>query len=452
MSSQLSASASSESEAFLKAFRHAAPYVQAHRGRTVVVVAPSYLLGGARASSLRADLCLLHALGLRVVLVLGTRRELETALQARQLQAPIVDGVRVTDEAALSEALSVAGATLLRVSALLSERRIEAPRPATPTTVQTGNFVQARPRGLREGQDYGLTGVVQSVDAPSMARALEAGSLVLVPPLGHSPAGELFNLSAYELGRAVAVALEADKLVLLADGAGGLAARCGASPAHSTPDTAMATLDVQDGHELATAVAAAAEAVRSGVARAHVLDSEADGALLLELFTRDGAGLLVSRSPYEVVRQASPQDLNGIAALLELEASAGTVLPRARRDLRSRLASHVVVVRDGMVVATAALDAIDQELGLVSALAVHPAYRNQGLARAMLAYADAWAKASSLPRLLLRTTQSEQFFSAFGFERVCSGSLEARVAERLPAQRAAYLLERVVIATPPARS
>ncbi len=403
---------------FLQSLRDAAPYIHAHRGRTFVVVAPGSVLASPQQAALLGDVALLHAMGVRVVLVFGARAQLEQRLAERGIASSLVAGVRVTDEAVLHELQAAAGALLMQLMGGLSQRLVGSPMAGAQVHVRTGNFVEARPMGLISGTDFGFSGRVLAVDQSGISQALTAGDMVLLPPLGFSLTGEVFNLSAHALGGAVAARLQAEKLVVLAPEASALRQRYETQGGHVSPEQAETLAAEEPDLELKAALLAAKEAVREGVRRAHVVDGALDGALLAELFSRDGSGLLVSASPYDVVRQARPSDIPGIASLLKQEASHGTVVLRTRRQLRSTLGRYIVVVRDGLVVATAALtEEADSGLLAVSALAVHPVYRGRGLAAQIVAFAAEEAQSRGLTRLGLRTTQTEHWFLSQGFRR-----------------------------------
>src|SRR6056300_2044729 len=92
--------------------------------------------------------------------------------------------------------------------------------------VVSGNFVTARPLGIVDGVDFQFTGAVRRLDAVGMSGVLENESILLLSPLGFSLTGEVFNISANELATAAAIALGADKLIIM-DKAAGLLDKAG---------------------------------------------------------------------------------------------------------------------------------------------------------------------------------------------------------------------------------
>src|SRR4029077_4651264 len=207
-------------EQFVHWFRAAAPYIHAFRGRTFVVAFGGEVVADGKFVALTHDLNLLASLGVRLVLVHGARPQIEAQLKTRGIRPRYVRGMRVTDETAMQCVKQANGQLRVEIEALLSMGLPNSPMANATIRVAGGNFVIARPRGVLDGVDMQYTGEVRRVHAEAIAQRLAAGELVLLSPLGYSPTGEIFNLSMEDLAAEVAVALAADKLIFLIDGAG----------------------------------------------------------------------------------------------------------------------------------------------------------------------------------------------------------------------------------------
>ena len=146
---------------------------------------------------------------------------------------------------------------------------------------------------------------------------LDAGAIVLIPAIGYSPTGEVFNLSAADVAQSVAAELGADKLVALIEGRGLTDAR-GHLVSNARPRDVERILASRRRlpEDLVQALRASLSACRNGVRRVHILSRQDDGALLKELFTRDGTGTLLADEPYEKTRTANIEDVGGILGLL----------------------------------------------------------------------------------------------------------------------------------------
>ncbi|MDA0225576.1 MAG: amino-acid N-acetyltransferase, partial [Proteobacteria bacterium] len=152
-------------EAFVRWFREAAPYVRAFRGRTFVVAFGGEMVAeGQRFTQFVHDLNLLAALGIRLVLVHGARRQIHAELKAKRLRSRYVRGVRVTDAASLTAVKHAAGVLRVEIEARLSQGLPNSPMAGAQIRVASGNFLAARPLGVIDGTDFQFTGAVRRVD------------------------------------------------------------------------------------------------------------------------------------------------------------------------------------------------------------------------------------------------------------------------------------------------
>lgn len=168
-------------------------------------------------------------------------------------------------------------------------------------------------------------------------------------------------------------------------------------------------------------LAAAAYVCRGGVQRVHVIDGTLGGALLLELFTRDGVGTMVASDVYEGTRTARVEDLLGIQQLLQPLEESGTLVRRTNEELLKILesGSFVVVERDGSVIACAALFPFFKEkCGEIAAIVVSPECRGNGQGDRLLDYVEKKASSLGLEKLFLLTTRTADWFARRGF-RAC---------------------------------
>src|SRR5262245_47808359 len=204
---------------FVTWFRSVAPYFHAFRGRTFVIAFGGELVAERRFVALAHDLSLLHSAGIRLVLIHGSRPQIEAQLKARRLRSRYHKGLRVTDPAALECVKEAVGLLRIEIDALLSLGLPNTPMAGAAINTVSGNFITARPMGIHDGVDYQHTGSVRKVDAPAIAGCLDGGNIVVVSPIGYSPTGEVFNLAMEEVAVTTATALRAAKLVFLSDAA-----------------------------------------------------------------------------------------------------------------------------------------------------------------------------------------------------------------------------------------
>ncbi len=400
---------------FVHWFRNSSPYINAFRGRTFVVAFGGELIAEEQFAALVHDLALLNSLGVRLVLVHGARPQIEARLRERGAEFEYVNGVRITDEAALACVKDAAGSVRVEIEALLSMGLANSPMAGARIRVCSGNFVTAQPLGIRDGVDYLHTGEVRRVDVEAIRRRLDDEALVLLSPIGYSPTGEVFNLSAEDVATAAAVQLGADKLIYMLDGPGVCDAD-GGLIRELTPTVAQELLEHDDDvpEVLGRCLASCIHACAKGVHRAHIIDRHIDGSLLLELFTRDGIGSLITAESYEDTRAANIDDVGGILELLAPLEQEGILVRRSRERLEMEIDHFIVVERDGMVVACAALYPYG-EVGEMAAFAVRPEYRKEGRGEALLDYLERAALARGVRRLFVLTTRTAHWFRERGF-------------------------------------
>lgn len=405
-------------ESFVQWFRQAGPYINAHRGKTFVVLFGGEAVETDHFSSLIHDLALLHGLGVRLVLVHGARPQVEERLREAGRELRYVNGLRLTEAGDLRYVKQAVGRVRIRIEARLSMGLANSPMYGARLRVVSGNLITARPLGVRDGVDYGLTGEVRRIDDRAIRLWLDQNAIVLLSPLGYSPTGEIFNLSAEEVATATAIALRADKLLVLSE-----------SPAPCDPTgTPIRELRPSDAERLLAEhstptgettrhLRQALRACQAGVRRVHLLDRRVDGALLLELFTRDGVGTLITGDIYEGLRPATIDDVGGLLELIQPLEEDGTLVRRSRERLEMEIERFSLLERDGTIIGCAALYPFPEERwGELACVAVHPAYRNSGRADALLRFIERQARAQNVSRLFVLTTRAAHWFRERGFE------------------------------------
>ncbi len=424
-------------------FRQASPYIHAHRDKTMVLCLPAESVSAARIDALVADLTLLSHLGLKLVLSFGLRSEMDAQLDTSDEAATIVDGRRITTDSALRSLLRAAGDVRSRLEAQLSRGLPNTPMSGTHLSVCSGNFVSAQPLGIHGGVDYLHTGTVRHVHAPTIERLLETGQLLVLPPIGYSPTGDVFNVTAEEIARETAIALKADKLVFYVS-----------QLPHGNDETPIRQASSQELHELTDlpsntpikqTLLHSIHACRLGVGRVHLIESTAPDALLKELFTRDGGGTLVTSGVWESIRRAQIQDVGGIIKLIEPLQQNGTLVTRSREQLELDIDQFVVCDRDGMIVACAALnmpEEITDHYAQIACVATHQDYQGEGRADKLLQLLEKRAMDAGVEKVLLLSTRASHWFRQRGYTEVSIESLPANRRASYNEQRNSKVFEK----------
>ncbi len=406
----------SDDAAFVRWFRDSSPYIHAFRGRTFVISVGGEMLADRQFAALVHDIALLNSLGVHLVLVHGARPQIEHRLRARDADLHYVNGLRITDDIALDCVKEAAGSVRVEIEALLSMGLANSPMAGAHIRVASGNFVAAKPLGVRDGIDYCHTGEVRRIDGEAIHDNLGDGAIVLLSPLGYSPTGEVFNLSAEDVATAAAVQLRADKLIyFIDDDVRDARRRLLRELSLSQAEKLFSARRKQPEH-IAKALRSAVHACRHGVYRAHLINRHVDGALLLELFTRNGIGTLVTAQLYEDLRLAGLNDVGGLLKLLRPLEEDGVLVRRSRECLEMEIERFTVVERDGMIVACTALYPFAKDhVGELACLAVHPDYREEGRGDRLLEFIERQAGQLGITRLFVLTTHTAHWFRERGF-------------------------------------
>ncbi|MFN3581223.1 MAG: amino-acid N-acetyltransferase [Pseudomonas sp.] len=408
-------------------FRHSTPYINTHRDCTFVVLLPGEALAHPNFGNIVHDIMLLNSLGVRLVLVHGSRPQIEERQSARGISSRYHNDLRITDSDTLACVMDAVGSLRIAIEAQLCTAP-SASGQGSRLRVVSGNFVTAKPIGVVDGVDFHHTGEVRRIDRKAISRHLDEQSIVLLSSMGYSPTGEVFNLACEDVATSAAAALEADKLILFGPDAGIFDAE-GQLLRELKPTRAQPLLNALGSSLPGSLLAAACKACDKGVRRSHIVSFSDDGALLTELFTRDGGGTLVTQEAFEHIRTATIDDVGGLLELLRPLEEAGILVRRSREVLETEIGQFTLIERDNMIIGCAALYPLeDSNAAELACVAIDSNYRHGGRGDQLLAHIESQARALTLERLFVLTTRTAHWFRERGFV--------ASTVERLPAKRA----------------
>jgi len=408
------------SQDYVQWFRHASPYINAHRGKTFVLMLPGAAILSGNFHNIIHDIALLNSLGVRLVLVHGARPQIDARLAEQNLTSDFHQQLRITDHQHVGAVSQAIGAVRFAIEAALSSSLPNSPMHGADLRVASGNYVTGKPIGVIDGIDLQHTGRVRRVNAEAIHQALDSQAIVSLSPLGYSPTGEIFNLCYAELATQVAIALKADKLIAFSsedgffDGDGQLQRQMSLSECRQQ----LQKLSLNN--ESSQSLQACFDVCQQVVPRAQIVSYQQDGALVKELFTRDGSGTLVHRDNYESVRQANIDDVGGILELIAPLEEQGALVRRSRELLESEITQFTVVEKDSTILACAALypfvDGQNSEhMAELSCVATHSLYQKGGRAARVLSAIEDNARSLGINTLFVLTTQTAHWFLEQGF-------------------------------------
>ena len=411
---------------FVPWFRAVAPHIHAYHGKTFVVAITGELIAAGKLSSFAQDLAILHAMGIKLVLVHGFRPQVNEQLRSKGHEARYSHGLRITDAVALDSAQEAAGQLRFEIEAAFSQGLPNTPMANAIVRVVSGNFLTAQPVGIVDGVDFIHSGVVRKVDGVAIRRAIDIGAMVLLSPFGFSPTGEAFNLTMEDVATSTAIALHADKLLFVTEVPG---IRETIDDPESPIDTELALADAerllatlpkpQQPTDAAWYLQHCVKACRGGVERSHILPLAVEGALLMEVFTHDGIGTMVVDEKLESLRQATPDDVGSVLHLIEPFERDGTLVKRDRTEIERDIGFYTVIEHDGVIFGCAALYPYPEaKTAELAALTVSPMVQGQGDGERILKRVEHRAKAAGLESIFVLTTRTMHWFIKRGFVQV----------------------------------
>ena len=404
----------------VEGLRHSVPYINAHHGKTFVILLTGAVLKSDNYSSIISDIGLLYSLGIKLVIVNGARNQIDASLKNHNITPKYHKNTRITDAATLDVIKQVTGLLQLNITASLSMSLNNTPLQGAHISVVSGNFVIAQPLGVDDGVDYCHTGKIRRINNEAIEEQLERGSIVLLGPVGVSVTGESFNLASEDVAAEVAIRLKADKLI-------SFCAEQGVLDENGRVITDLYPLDAdnyvnnkeQQGKHLSSEarfLRAASKACRYGVRRSHLVSYLVDGSILQELFSRDGIGTQVSMEHSEQIRSATINDIGGILELIRPLEEQGVLVKRSREQLEMEIDKFTIIERDNMTIGCAALyPYLDEKMGEMACVAIHPDYRNSSRGDLLIQKIIESANNLGLEKIFVLTTRSIHWFREKGF-------------------------------------
>jgi amino-acid N-acetyltransferase len=431
----------STSPEFVAWFRSAAPYIRTFRGQTFVIAFDGDVIDEGNFTDLTHDINLLVSIGVKVVLVHGARPQIERSLKSKKLKSNVSNHqIRVTDEDTLLCVKEANGRLRLEIEALLSMGLPNTPLAGSPIRVTSGNFVIAQPKGILNGVDMLYSGDVRKVRHEAIIQRLEDGELVLLSPLGYSATGEIFNLTHEDVASEVAIAIKANKLIYLCDQAG-INDKHGNLLQELTVSEIKLTEKKKGKSKIPSQVQdrifqGLIRASEGGVDRLHIIDRKINGGILLELFTHEGIGTMISQDSLESIRTATQDDIGGILNLIEPLEKEGVLVKRPRETLETEIQKFIIIEHDGLTIGCVALNPFQEEkAGELACLAVHPDFQNTGVGERLLKAIEANCKKQKLKNVFVLTTKSSHWFLENGFKKTLLEALPKEKAKLYNYQR-----------------
>ncbi len=273
----------------------ALPYIQRFRGKTFVIKYGGHaMLSPELREGFAQDIVLLQAVGINPVVVHGGGPQINQLIEKLGLKSSFVRGMRVTDAPTMEAVEMVLQKISKEIVALISRQGGR----AVGLSGKDGDLIFARKlkmmvkdgKGRRSEVDVGLVGEVEAVNPAVLGTLREAGFIPVIAPIGHGRTGETYNINADVAAGEVAGALAAEKLILLTDVEGVKDEKGKLIPSLEAARAKKMIASGAIGEGMIPKVECGLDALRAGVARAHVIDGRVAHAVLLEVFSDAGVG------------------------------------------------------------------------------------------------------------------------------------------------------------------
>ena len=297
-----------EAENTAEVISRALPYIQRFAGTTVVVkYGGNAMVDDRLKESFARDIVLMKAVGINPVVVHGGGPQIGQLLDQLSIESKFVNGMRVTDSKTMDVVEMVLGATINKeIVNLISN----AGGKAFGVTGKDGRLIRAKKlvasrktpeMTVPEIIDIGQVGEVESIDKSVIDMLLQSNFIPVIAPIGVGADGSSYNINADLVAGKVAEVLKAEKLMLLTNVAG-LQDKQGdilTGLSVNLVDELIADGTIYGG--MLPKIQCALDAVNSGVAYAHIIDGRVDHAVMLELFTDEGVGTLITNRKFGAV-------------------------------------------------------------------------------------------------------------------------------------------------------
>lgn len=381
------------------------------RDHTFVVALDGSIVGHENFQNLVTDIAVLRSLNINVVLVHGIGKQLRDAAARRRVKLSDVYGEGVTDAGTMVIAREVSGS--------VSQAIIEGLTHANLKCAIT-NAVRATQIGVIEGEDRLLTGKVEKIETPLLKSLLAQGIIPLVTPILCDRDGNSLRVNSDSLAADIAVGLGASKLIYLTPFPGlEIDGKLEVNLSLSALEKALQRKDAQIEERLRGKALFAVRALNNGTQRAHILDGRTNGGLLAEIFDKVGTGSMIHANDYDCIRPARRRDAHFIYSITKNAVRDKSLVRRSRKRIEESTDDYFVYEIDESIIGCACLRrfADAPETAELCSVYVQPFYRDRGVGKKLVAYADNRARELGLKTLITFTTQTYGFFkSVCGFE------------------------------------
>ena len=415
-------------------------YVPRFREKIFVIAVDGEIAASTNFANILLDLAVLRSLSVKIILVHGAALQIERLATARGVQLSNSDGTGITDEATLQVSLDAATTLMNDIMQGLTSVDLRA---------TYANIIIAHPAGIIGGVDQQHTGRVERVDKEALTLFLNAGIIPVIPPIGFDGEGRTFRVNSDAIALEVAEAVQAMKIIYLSaqDGVlfgSVLQQQLSIAEADEILKKKRSLVD----RNTLSKVEAGARACRNGIPRVHIINGNADEALLAEVFSAEGVGTMIYSNEYQQIRRVFKKDVRAVLELIKQSVEHAELVKRTRADIVAQLDDYWVLEIDRQFVACVAVHFYPEaQKGELACLYVSKHHEGQGYGRKLMAFAEQLASQRGSRALFALSTQAFNYFVAKGgYSEVSPSELPAERRKKYDASgRNSKVLQKSVI-------
>ena len=405
----------------VETIRQAFSYINRFRDETFVIKIEGELFSDPFFPQLIKDICLLHHMGIRIVLVPGAKKRIDEVLRTYGISYTVVNGIRISTPESIPFIKMAAFDVSNRIMTMLAENNVNA---------VIGNWVKARSIGVRGGVDFQSSGMVETLELDIVNSVLNEGLVPIFPNIGWNAIGKPYNLSSNELAFTISTELKAAKLFFIT-GTSGIPAKGFKVPkdAYVSSDGNISQLTMEQAAEFLAAnetkivrpeielVSLACRACKAGVQRVHIINGRVEGMVLKEIFSNRGLGTMIYANQHENIRPMNHADVPDALQIMQPFVSRGTLVKRTAADLEERLSDYAVYEVDGIVHGCGALHPAAEHQAEIAGVAVDEVYASLSIGKKIVSYLLDKAAKLKMRQVFVLTTHTVDWFSQLGFKK-----------------------------------
>lgn len=429
-------------------------YIERFKDALVVIYIDEELLDSNIFLNHIKDICLIHEVGLKVIVVPGASKRIDQVLTDANLKWTIHNNSRITSPEAMP---------LIKMAAFDVSNQIMTALAGEKKTAVIGNWVRARSKGIIDGFDYGTSGEIDKLQTDSIKTVLDNGFIPIFPCIGWSLTGKPYNISSIELSKQIAVHLKADKLFFLVPNAKIttdsfiIPETIGRSLENTIP--AMNLEEVDDFlnenksiienvnyrslvYKIISLLNLAKDACKEGVTRVHILNGSVNGSVPCEIFSDFGSGTMIYSNNYGKIRPMTYDDIGTVISLMQPFVDKGILLPRTKESFSSQYQHYIVYELDGAIRACASLIPYEDNQMEIAGVTVDKNYSHIGIGPKLIQCLIDKAVSREAKSVFLLTTQTSDWFEKFGFTEDDISTIPAKRRELWTSQRGSKVMRK----------